>query len=44
MPSEGFVVSHAIISDQAGHTLLDVPDIAAPAADSLPLWSSMPTW
>ena len=35
-PSEGFVVSHAIISDQAGHTLLDVPDIAVPAADSLP--------
>ena len=27
--SEGFVVSHAIISDQDGHTLLDVPDIAA---------------
>jgi len=35
-PSEGFVVSHAIISDQAGHTLLDVPDIAVPPADSLP--------
>ena len=36
MPSEGFVVSHAIISDQDGHTLLDVPDIAAPGGASLP--------
>jgi tetratricopeptide (TPR) repeat protein len=35
-PQEGFVVSHAILADQDGHTLLDVPDIAASANASLP--------
>jgi tetratricopeptide (TPR) repeat protein len=35
-PSAGFVVSSAIISDQDGHTLVDVPDIAAPTGASLP--------
>ena len=35
-PADGFVVSSAIISDQDGQTLVDVPDIAAPAGTSLP--------
>ena len=35
-PSDGFVVSHAIISDQAGHPLAEVPDISAPTGASLP--------
>jgi tetratricopeptide (TPR) repeat protein len=35
-PSDGFVVSHAILSDQDDHLLIDVPDINAPASASLP--------
>lgn len=35
-PAEGFVVSHTAISDRAGHTLLQVPDIAVPQGASLP--------
>ena len=43
-PSEGFVVSSAVVSDQDGQKLLDVPDIAAPAGAPLPtieLYASM---